>query len=724
MATLAAWSTKLILAALVAFIGVAAGKAAIMWIAWWRSDARRGRAPNPADDDPTDGAWFRLPPSIITVVPLLVGTVVGTACGALACCWTHTRCYPLMVAFGAPVAALVWARTFWVDTARRIATLLVPSPPLTPTPGPIGEGGKTIVVLCDGTGNRADAVDDTGRAAVTNVSKMHEALSDHVKSAWLQSKWYDAGVGTFTSRRSLWLARIGSVLGKIGATLPAEVSGFATRILNTFELATGLGIVENITQGYARIVELYEPGDRIAILGFSRGAYTARAIAGVIARCGLLRSEYVRFAPDVVRLYRYRSTPSAYVGIRSELRYSRTKVPIHFLGLWDTVASLGAPMWGWWFALASIWRQRAIDTDPAEICLNVHHALSIDERRAQFFPTLFREPQDGASQVRTRRTPNGFTQTIEQTWFRGVHADVGGGYAESALSDVALEWMAARAQQAGIAFDVTKFGADCLGDMHDEMVRVPGWNYLGSWPRWHPCPREDANVSEGFGYLDPSVYARAKHARARREARASLLGKPPAELALGEDELHFLEPGDTARIRVAANRPWNRTGLVLERGGRYRLRYVSGVWQDKECTPTGPAGQDASRHRDVRGRWGWARRLNGESAKWMTLAGTVAHPRDWPLQEKSARDLLYYLIRADPHELTDTLFSLGAVAARDVYLEVESPSGVLHCFANDLWAFYENNSGAVELDVTRLPNDASPTPAIVVTATGVVAERT
>src|SRR5690606_25070316 len=121
---------------------------------------------------------------------------------------------------------------------------------------------------------------------------------------------------------------------------------------------------------------------RIYLVGFSRGAFTARCIAGVISRCGLLRAENIRYAPEVVQLYRIRDKPGDALALRHDMMHRDVRV--EFLGVFDTVASLGVPLWGWWFRVFPIWRNLPFATDPAAVCRFVYHALAMDERRSQF----------------------------------------------------------------------------------------------------------------------------------------------------------------------------------------------------------------------------------------------------------------------------------------------------------------------------------------------------
>src|SRR3546814_6633974 len=180
------------------------------------------------------------------------------------------------------------------------------------------------------------------------------------------------------------------------------------------------------------------PCDRIDVWGFSLRAFTARCIAGVISRGGLLRAENIRYAPQVTQLYRMRSDPGDELRLRRDMMHQ--DVRIEFLGVFDTVASLGVPLWGWWFRVFPIWRNIPFATDPAAACRFVYHALAMDERRSQFFPTLFEHPKAETATA------------LRQVWFRGAHGDIGGGYAGTGLSDIALGWMMDAMERHGPSF--------------------------------------------------------------------------------------------------------------------------------------------------------------------------------------------------------------------------------------------------------------------------------
>jgi uncharacterized protein (DUF2235 family) len=677
----------------------------------------------------TRGAWFRLPPAVLWSASLVTGLATAALVAALLVhsgAWWPAQLIaigpfrvprpvrPLDVEWlivGLVGAASLYRGHAMTAVSRRIVGLEAPrGESAVPAPDPpVRLQPKRIVICCDGTGNRADAIEE-GRRSVSNVRKFYERVIPHAASQWDQVVWYDEGVATETSGATARLSRLAALVGRLGAVLPARVASTLHRLRMIGELAFGLGITENITQGYREIVARYEPGDHIFLIGFSRGAYTARSIAGVISRAGILRADRVRFAADVVQLYRYRRQPEDPIVLRSELVHRDAGV--EFLGLWDTVSSLGVPLWGWSFSIGGLWSNQALGTSPAAACRIVRHAISIDEERSQFMPTLFDESLDRHRRAAARgEVP--FGQDVRQVWFRGSHAGVGGGYADTDLSNVALEWMMDEAAAAGLRFaPESEPRPDPLGQIYTQLERQPFWQLSGSWPRWHPCavPRAaDPYPSAGFGVLHPSVVTRATHAASLRQP-----GSP-----VGADELQVPDGTSPLLISVRGDRAWNRTGVVLERGRSYRLTYVDGVWRDQECPSCGPRGQEASGWQDMRRVFGWGRRYVG--ARWMELVLHVAHPRPWPLRELPGRTLLAYMLWRDPAELLDTLIPAGRHLASPgdfVDIRLECPDGMLYAFANDWWLAYRNNSGSVRLGVQ--PIDEATEPHFVVRADGTV----
>ncbi len=277
---------------------------------------------------------------------------------------------------------------------------------------------KNIVISFDGTWNTPNESGDVEQGVNTNVYTLFEAVLDRTSDHTEQQKHYIAGVGT------RWYNRIRGG-------------------------AFGVGLDANIKAGYARLIDLYEDGDQVFVLGFSRGAYSARSLVGMIRNVGLLHVNRRREIHQAYELYRTRDegadSPSAQT---FRAAYSRS-IPIHCLGVWDTVGALGVPLrsFGWFNAR----RYEFHDTELSGIVGNAFHALAIDEHRSSYPATVW-DP---------RRKPQ---QRIEQVWFPGAHADVGGGYRDHRLADLALHWMAERLIECGLGLDRNQLPA--IGPQH------------------------------------------------------------------------------------------------------------------------------------------------------------------------------------------------------------------------------------------------------------------
>lgn len=204
--------------------------------------------------------------------------------------------------------------------------------------------------------------------------------------------------------------------------------------------AFGVGVAHDVLRAYRFVVDNYEPDDEIFLFGFSRGAYTARSVAGLIRNAGVLKPAAVERLDDAYALYRARSIKPR--DIESELfrrSYSHEDTRIRFIGVWDTVGALGIPTIGPKFLMDRINRRFAFhDTELSSRVDVAMHAVAIDERRKAFRPALWTRHDDAGDQV------------VEQVWFSGVHSDVGGGYPDSSLADVALRWLAGRAAEHGL----------------------------------------------------------------------------------------------------------------------------------------------------------------------------------------------------------------------------------------------------------------------------------
>jgi uncharacterized protein (DUF2235 family) len=254
--------------------------------------------------------------------------------------------------------------------------------------------------------------DGTWQAPVnnTNVYRLYKALT----VASDQVTFYDDGVG-------------------------ADATGL-DRVLDG---AFGQGILQKIQDGYTKIAHVYEPGDEIFLFGFSRGAYTARSLAGMIANCGLPAGA---FSDDCVTqaFAAYRDPLNRASILAGLAKCGLAAATIQMVGVWDTVGSLGIPAI---FGGVDEKIYGFLDTGLHPDIKNAYQCLALDEKRAQFPATLWTSAPSAG-------------QTIEQVWFSGCHGDVGGGTAQAGgvdagtrLCDFTMGWMLSKAQSLGITVD-------------------------------------------------------------------------------------------------------------------------------------------------------------------------------------------------------------------------------------------------------------------------------
>jgi uncharacterized protein (DUF2235 family) len=287
---------------------------------------------------------------------------------------------------------------------------------------------KRLIVCCDGTWNTADQA-IAGKPSPTNVTKLALSIASEDSGGVSQRVYYHPGVGT-----SRW----------------ERLSGGAF----------GVGLSRNVFDAYRFLVDNYDSGDWLYLFGFSRGAFTARSLAGLIRNSGILRRENADRIDDAWALYRNADTPKGVAATLFRGAYSH-QPRIHFIGVWDTVGALGVPGFGprWLKPVVRLVNSRYQfhDTNLSTRVHGAFHALAIDEQREAFEPTLWHQ-QPGADQQEPK-------QELKQVWFTGVHCDIGGGYADTSLSDIALLWMADRAQEYGLEFQRDAFSAGGPSEM-------------------------------------------------------------------------------------------------------------------------------------------------------------------------------------------------------------------------------------------------------------------
>jgi uncharacterized protein (DUF2235 family) len=321
---------------------------------------------------------------------------------------------------------------------------------------------KRIAIFCDGTWNTPEQRDG-GVAAPTNVYRLSLATPpSDPGTRTVQTVYYRRGVGN---------------------------DGFVDRWIGG---GFGRGLDRVLGHAYEFLVANFEPGDELYFFGFSRGAYTARSLAGLVRNAGILRRDARSSVSAAIDLYRSRSSvehPRGAVAMRFRAEHSH-ETDIHFLGVWDTVGALGIP--GALGRATPSGRYAFHDVELSSHVRHAYHALAMDERRRSFRPTLW-------------KLQNAPGQVVEQAWFAGVHADVGGGYAECGLADIACLWMAEKAMAAGLAIDLAmlseRLAPDPFAPQHDSL--------RGGFRLLRPYGRPvGAGLPDSREAVHPTVYAR------------------------------------------------------------------------------------------------------------------------------------------------------------------------------------------------------------------------
>lgn len=342
---------------------------------------------------------------------------------------------------------------------------------------------KWLIVCLDGTWNTVPN-EASQQIWATNVLRFHDDLASKSPDGSEQLCRYESGVGT-----NWWEQLRGGGMGK--------------------------GLDRHIKNAYRWLSENYTYGDTIAVVGFSRGAYAARSLVGLIRNCWLLNRDAVGQAArkDTRKLeysLKYRDamltlSRAAYDiyrnGASSEERAAQNfrvqysqQVRIRFLGVWDTVGALGVPLW----VFAKFLNPQKYgfhDTKLSGIVEHACHAVAIDEHREDYAVTLWdKKPEHHDDQI------------MRQCWFAGAHADVGGGYRDRSLADITLAWMKEGAKRAGLGF-LEGASADnregCFGTIHDSYQEFLGTLYSRLNERYHRPMGRNSGES-----IDPSVMFR------------------------------------------------------------------------------------------------------------------------------------------------------------------------------------------------------------------------
>lgn len=323
----------------------------------------------------------------------------------------------------------------------------------------------------------------------------------------------------------------------VGTTQGERVSGGAF----------GYGLDTEVIDAYEWLIEHYQPTDRIFIFGFSRGAFTARSLAGFISKCGLLKAGapislnqlYARYRKGSMAhtIRHLNALPAEQLSLEDRwLKKYSMPIPIYFQGVWDTVGALGVPFG----SLAKVSRSEFafLETDLRINYAFAYHALAIDEHRKTFAPTLWTKVTRKDTESYVSRP----VSDVEQRWFVGAHADVGGGYENGLLAQIPLMWLKQKAEAHGLLFrDAVEIDGDEIhAPLHDSFAEMAGGLYR-VLHLWQPFLRSvGASASEKDGEttttinetIDASVFDRWRQN----------LGYRPANLAAWAD-VHRIDVG-------------------------------------------------------------------------------------------------------------------------------------------------------------------------------------
>ena len=316
---------------------------------------------------------------------------------------------------------------------------------------------KRIIICSDGTWNEPDQM-DRDRVCPSNVVKIARAIQITND----QPLFYDKGVGT-----SGWFDKIaGGALGR--------------------------GLDKNVMDDYEFIVQNYNEGDRIFCFGFSRGAYTVRSLGGLIGKCGILTQINIDKIDDVFKNYRDRDISGESETIKSfKTQYCHSDNTIFFMGVWDTVGALGIPIRGLNRLTAK--RYHFHDVRLGAHISNAFQALAIDEQRSPFEPAIW-------------KTENLENQRVEQRWFVGVHSNIGGGYVDTGLSDLTLEWMITKVKECDpeLVFDERYIEKNLNPDFRGELRK----SRTGYYKLSPPLVRQLFLAENAYETVDDSVSQR------------------------------------------------------------------------------------------------------------------------------------------------------------------------------------------------------------------------
>ncbi|KAF8810982.1 hypothetical protein BYT27DRAFT_7185097 [Phlegmacium glaucopus] len=268
---------------------------------------------------------------------------------------------------------------------------------------PPKHSNRTLVLCFDGTGDQFDA-DNSNIVQLVSLLKK----DDNTK----QMVYYQAGIGTYCTSNN-------------------TTSSFMSSIRRTLDEMVAWSIADHVMGGYKFLMQHYVAGDKICLFGFSRGAYTARSLAGMLSKVGLLPAGNIQQVQFAYKMYMRDDGFGWEQSVEFKKAFS-VNVPIEFIGVWDTVSALG-------------FLPKSLPVTTASTSTRTfRHALSLDERRARFQPHLWHLPIGKKSELE-HLTGADIETDVEEVWFAGCHCDVGGGAVSNktrcSLARISLRWM-------------------------------------------------------------------------------------------------------------------------------------------------------------------------------------------------------------------------------------------------------------------------------------------
>lgn len=453
----------------------------------------------------------------------------------------------------------------------------------------------------------------------------------------------------------------------------------------------GIGLHERVLHAFLLASNTYQKGDKLWIFGFSRGAWSARSLAGFISTAGLLSAQDVESADCLIsanKLWLQTKTKGT-LDCGKKFWDENDPIPIQLVGVWDTVGALGIPFFNGIRALDQIERH-LFDFADLKLSSRVRHgrhALAIDEQRKDFEPTLWNQREDGS---------------IKQVWFPGVHADIGGGYPEAGLSDITLKWMIEEidALNSNLKINTNRIAPpptpDETQDRHDESIKKI-WSCRPVLPRSIDAGANIHNsvisrINKRSDYRPAALHKHIKVAAYFKEVN------PPEKICATSEKLTTkqLAMNESVMLDIFAQNCWNAVNINVKQGERYEIT-ASGEWTDKTYKVDADGYISPN---ELLEHFEDSRRVENKS--WFCLIACVHPDAALEAHNPNAGNMITGLFQSLTHTVgkfdkESQLAGIGKAGTLDI-----TKDGYMYLFANDApWA-YSNNSGYLTVKTKRI----------------------